>query len=70
MAGTPYVVGEKGPELFVPSSHGNVVPNGSMPGGNVTMNISTPDANSFRKAQTQVMTEYQRGLSRAARRNG
>jgi phage-related minor tail protein len=29
-AGSPYVVGEKGPELFVPSSSGSIVPNGAM----------------------------------------
>lgn len=28
-AGTPYVVGERGPELFVPSSSGAIVPNGA-----------------------------------------
>ena len=32
-ASTPYIVGEKGPELFVPSSHGTVVPNSGMRGG-------------------------------------
>jgi tape measure domain-containing protein len=26
-AGNPYIVGEKGPELFVPSGNGNIVPN-------------------------------------------
>lgn len=35
-AGTPYVVGEKGAELFVPSSSGTIVPNGAMGG---TVNI-------------------------------
>lgn len=27
-SGTPYLVGEKGPELFVPSGSGTIVPNG------------------------------------------
>jgi phage-related minor tail protein len=31
--GQPYVVGEKGPELFVPSSSGSIVPNNKMGGG-------------------------------------
>lgn len=31
-AGTPYMVGEKGPEMFIPSSNGNIAANGS--GGN------------------------------------
>ena len=41
-AGTPYVVGERGAELFVPSSNGTIVPNGGM-GGN-TINITVNGA--------------------------
>jgi hypothetical protein len=38
-AGTPYVVGERGAELFVPSSSGPIVPNGGMGSTiNVTVN--------------------------------
>lgn len=33
-AGSPYLVGERGPELFVPAASGNIVPNNQM-GGNV-----------------------------------
>lgn len=32
-AGTPYIVGERGPELFVPRTAGMVVPNHSLAGG-------------------------------------
>jgi hypothetical protein len=32
-AGSPYVVGERGPELFVPQSAGTIVPNGAAGGG-------------------------------------
>jgi phage-related minor tail protein len=44
-AGGAYVVGEKGPELFVPSSSGSIVPNGAMsssggPAGGVTVNYN------------------------------
>jgi hypothetical protein len=46
-AGSPYMVGEKGPELFVPRSSGSIVPNGAMGrsdgftgGVNVTYNIA------------------------------
>ena len=35
--GQPYVVGERGPELFVPSSGGTVVPNNALGGGGVTV---------------------------------
>ena len=34
-AGQPYVVGEKGPEIFVPKNAGGIVPNGYMDGGSV-----------------------------------
>lgn len=38
MGGGAYLVGEKGPEVFVPRSSGTVIPNGGM--GGVTMNYS------------------------------
>lgn len=40
--GTPYMVGEKGPELFVPNTSGNIVPNDKLGGGggtNVVVNV-------------------------------
>ena len=37
--GSPYVVGEKGPELFVPGSSGNIVPNHAMGGANIVVNV-------------------------------
>jgi len=46
MANKPYIVGERGPELFVPNSSGSVVPNGAM-GASVTYNINAVDAPSF-----------------------
>lgn len=36
-AGMPYIVGEAGPELFVPRAGGSIVPNGAA-GGSVTIN--------------------------------
>lgn len=42
-----YIVGERGPEMFVPNVNGTVVPNGSLGGTNVTYNISAVDAQSF-----------------------
>ncbi len=39
MGGTPYMVGERGPEMFVPGSSGSIVPNHAL-GGGVTMNYS------------------------------
>jgi len=39
-SGQPYLVGERGPEMFVPGAQGNIVPNNAMGGGaNVTVNV-------------------------------
>nr|BAR22991.1 phage tail tape measure protein [uncultured Mediterranean phage uvMED]BAR23128.1 phage tail tape measure protein [uncultured Mediterranean phage uvMED] len=35
----PYMVGERGPELFVPGAQGNIVPNNAMGGANVVVNV-------------------------------
>tara|TARA_Y100000310_G_C20671731_1_gene810678 strand:+ start:621 stop:2801 length:2181 start_codon:yes stop_codon:yes gene_type:complete len=37
--GRPSIVGERGPELFVPSRAGTIVPNHAMGGANVTVNV-------------------------------
>jgi tape measure domain-containing protein len=45
-AGRPHIVGERGPELFVPKSSGTVVPNHAMGGGaNVTVNVDASGSN-------------------------
>lgn len=40
-AGTPYLVGERGPELFMPRSSGSIYPNDAMgmAGSNITINV-------------------------------
>jgi len=41
--GTPYVVGEKGAELFVPQTSGTIIPNNRLGGGNntvINLNVS------------------------------
>ena len=39
--GTPYMVGERGPELFVPSNSGTIVPNNALGGDvNVVVNVT------------------------------
>lgn len=35
--GTPYIVGERGPELFVPNANGQVVPNNQLGGNNAEL---------------------------------
>lgn len=55
-AGSPYIIGEKGPELFMPRQSGTIIPNGQLSamgsnGGSqlVTYNIQAVDALSFRQ---------------------
>lgn len=43
--GTTYLVGEEGPELFVPGSSGSIVPNDAMGMGNVTINLNVTEGN-------------------------
>ena len=62
--GRPYIVGEEGPELFVPKSSGTVVPNGQMGGGtvnnvtNITNSVSAVDA----KSVAQLFAENRKTL--------
>ena len=40
MGGSPYIVGERGPELFVPGSSGTIIPNDKMGGGvSIVVNV-------------------------------
>ena len=50
MGGTPYMVGESGPELFTPSTTGSITRNSDLGGGgpvNVTFNIMANDTAGF-----------------------
>lgn len=49
MKNKPYIVGEDGPEMFVPNNNGAIIPNNRMGGGStsVTYNIQAVDAPSF-----------------------
>lgn len=55
-SGTPYLVGERGPELFVPNSSGSVVPNGAFGGGGFVANIYAPgaDAAQLRRVEAEL----------------
>lgn len=53
-AGKPYIVGERGPELFVPGGTGSIIPNhklgmGGMGATQVNYNINAVDAMSFKQ---------------------
>lgn len=50
---TPYIVGERGPELFIPSGNGNIVPNGAGGVINNYITVYARDANSFQSRDTQ-----------------
>lgn len=39
-AGKSYVVGERGAEMFVPSSNGTIIPNGAMGGGTINITVN------------------------------
>ena len=50
MGGSPYIVGEKGPELFTPASSGMITPNDKLGGGGpvaINFNIQANDAQGF-----------------------
>jgi hypothetical protein len=54
--GGSYLVGERGPELFTPSSSGNITPNHAMGGGaNITVNVSSADPNAVVAALQQYI---------------
>jgi len=44
-AGQPYLVGERGPELFMPGRSGGIAPTGSFGGANVTVNVDASGSN-------------------------
>jgi hypothetical protein len=56
--GGSYIVGERGPELFTPSSSGNITPNHAMGGGsNITVNVNGGDPNSVVRALQQYVRQ-------------
>lgn len=66
-AGKPYLVGERGPELFVPQTAGRINPDVSSGHVNITMHISTQDAQSFRASEAQIAAAMMDAARRAQR---
>ena len=70
MAGTSYLVGEKGPEIFTPSSTGNITPNNKIGGGNTVINLNVNGAidpeGTARTIINVLNNSYYRGTSGAA----
>jgi hypothetical protein len=56
MANTPYIVGEKGPELFMPGRSGTVIPNNALGGGstNVVVNVDASGNSNVQGDQAQA----------------
>lgn len=72
MQGATGLMGEAGPEAIMPLTRGadgrlGVRSQGGGGGVNITMNISTPDANGFQRSQGQIATKMARALSRSQR---
>lgn len=75
-AGQLYKVGERGPEYFVPGVSGQIVPSTTTNSRSTTlvfaprMFINTPNADSFRKSQGQILAEGYRQMAAMHARNG
>ena len=72
MRGGMGLMGEAGPEAIMPLTRGadgklGVASAGGGQSVNVTMNISTPDAASFQKSQSQIAAQMSRAMSRGQR---
>jgi phage-related minor tail protein len=68
-AGNAYLIGEQGPELFVPGSSGTIAANAGVmqTRPQVTLNVATRDSASFRKSEAQVTAMMLRALRRGQR---
>lgn len=66
-AGRPYLVGERGPEVFVPQAAGRIQQQPGAQPVSIIMNISTPDAAGFRASQTQIAASMMDAARRAQR---
>jgi hypothetical protein len=81
----PYLVGERGPELFMPNSNGNIIPNdklnmdgsgsdysgsAGMGSANITFNINTLDARGVDQLLTQRQDLIVGMINRALRERG
>ena len=61
-AGRPYMVGERGPELFIPGANGNIVPNDAMGGvqvGSINITVENTGEQLSPAAQKQIANQVQ-----------
>lgn len=64
-AGSPYIVGERGPELFVPGRSGTIVPNNKMGGDNVSVVVNVDAKGSSVQGNSQQGNQLGRAISAA-----
>jgi phage-related minor tail protein len=66
-AGTPYMVGERGPEMFVPRSSGTILPNSAGGGVNVYVNyqpsVSLADKAEVENKLAPIIKQALRGMA-------
>ena len=60
MAGTPYLVGERGPELIVPDSNSMVIPNHKLGGGGVVNNYHFEAGADIATIRTEIIPMLER----------
>lgn len=72
MAGVPYLVGERGPEVMVPARSGTIIPNSKIGGQTnyITLTVETPSGRVPMETQQQLGNRLMRSLAEARRRNG
>lgn len=68
-AGDPFLVGERGPELFVPHHDGAIVPSAGAVTQQITVNVEGGINNAGRKTPGQVAALIAREAARQGRRN-
>lgn len=64
-AGSPYIVGERGPELFVPGRSGAIVPNDKMGGDNVSVVVNVDAKGTNVQGNDQQGNQLGRAISAA-----
>jgi phage-related minor tail protein len=62
-----YLVGERGPELFVPAGAGRIEANGARSAPVIHFNVTASDAESFRRSETQIAAMLARAVARGQR---
>ena len=58
IAGQPYIVGEKGPELFMSGQSGTIIPNNNLGGGNITGQFVVQGTDLVAAINNQLESDY------------